>query len=144
MSRAGIDGSIEKSLAETEEMEKQAILAQLEEYHQARRKYILDAATLATSRPNLSLSIPGPGPSLNTHSGFPKSTTHLPSTGLSLVVPPLPQFQPNTSSREDCCERMFPLVSSTFQKSSPKRNAKSTGTATSDFRNSPLRWVPSI
>lgn len=143
MSRAGIDVSIEKSLAETEQMEKEAILAQLEQYHQARRKYILDAATLATSRPNLSLSNQGqiPGPSLNTNSGFQKSTSHFPATGLSLVVPPLPQIQPKTSSREDCCEKMFPFGSSTFQKSVTKRNEKSAGTATNDLRNTASRCV---
>lgn len=152
--------NFERSLIETESMEREAVLSQLEHYHQARRKYLMEATTLASSRPNLSLPRSTTNPSFNVNGTCHKPVTSCslnqcgitqtnhspPAPGISLVLPPLPQICKNKDQDcigprqpEPCCEKAFPVSSSTFNDTSRKNRklAKTSATSTSDLGNLP-------
>lgn len=145
-----VDLNLERSLNETENMEREALLSQLEQYHQTRRKYLMEAASLATSRPNLPMPMSTAAPFVNTTGacpstsfgfnlhGMPQTPQYGAAPGISLVVPPLPQIS-TTEQEEPCCDRGAPLSSSSFQVPSRRRRreGKSSGTSTSDLQELP-------
>lgn len=140
--------NLERSLAETEKQEKQNILSQLDQYHQARRKYLMEASAMVTTGPNLHTE---PSHSLSnacaTRYTTASSNVNLDSSypGVSLAIPPFPEIRANNkvdvNELERCCDYAYhPISSSTFQSSKrSNRRAKSSATSTSDLKNDTVR-----
>lgn len=134
---------------ETEKSEMQAILIQLEEFHKARRQYLLDASALS-SKPLASPSIdPNKSYYRPRSSSFQSSTLNYHTAnpvGISLMIPPLPRihqapsrnFEQDFDEPEACCDNAYPIGSSTIQDYSKRRRgraAKSAATSTTDLKN---------
>lgn len=122
------DMNIENALAETERLEKENILSQLEQYHQARRKYLLEASSaLGSSPPNFS-HVAHSTLNSSTSQQFPQGNV------LSLHVPQLPQTYSPMFESERCCERTYPYSSSFLGDKKHGKKGSSIGTSTSDLK----------